>query len=30
MMYPNRGTNEKASNIVLPYSTFVQASYQGI
>jgi len=30
VMDPNRGTNEKVSNIVLPYSTFVEASYHGI
>jgi hypothetical protein len=30
MMHPNRGANKRASNIVLPYSTFVQASYHGI
>jgi hypothetical protein len=24
MMYPNRGANKRASNIVLPYSMFVQ------
>jgi hypothetical protein len=30
MMYPNREKIKKASNIALPYSTFVQVSYHGI